>query len=75
MNGIYAGLGQSVGALIGGYLSKHWGIARAFSFCGIIDSVILSIFSAYVIKSWISNKKLGSNNTTLATSSETPKTK
>ncbi len=30
LNGVYAGLGQSTGSLLGGYLSKLFGIQRTF---------------------------------------------
>jgi len=44
LNGIYAGLGQSIGALIGGELVRTMGISAAFYRCATVDGVILLAF-------------------------------
>ena len=47
LNGVYGGLGQSIGSLIGGMLSKQMGLKKAFFTCGITDLVFLVIFLIY----------------------------
>lgn len=47
MNAIYGGIGQSLGSLIGGYLSKHFGIEKTFKYCAVVDFVILAVFLLY----------------------------
>ena len=47
LNGVYGGLGQSIGSLIGGMLSKQMGLKQAFFTCGIIDSIFLILFLLY----------------------------
>lgn len=44
---MYGGLGQSLGSLIGGYLSKRYGISMTFQRCAMVDLVILGIFLVY----------------------------
>lgn len=41
LNAMYAGLGQSLGSLVGGGLSKALGISKAFYLCSFIDVLIL----------------------------------
>lgn len=47
LNAMYAGLGQSLGSLIGGGLSKAMGISEAFYLCSSADIVILVVFALY----------------------------
>jgi hypothetical protein len=47
LNGVYGGLGQSAGALIGGSLQARFGTAQTFVVAGCIDIVILSLFTLY----------------------------
>jgi hypothetical protein len=49
LNGIYGGMGQSVGALIGGYLSRHHGIPQTFLICGMLELCVLALFSVYQV--------------------------
>ena len=46
LNGIYAGLGQSIGALIGGELVRTMGISAAFYRCATVDGVVVLAFVA-----------------------------
>lgn len=41
LNGCYGGLGQSVGSLIGGALSKRMGLSEAFKYCWKVEGLIL----------------------------------
>eukprot|EP00612_Vaucheria_litorea_P005823 CAMPEP_0171467374 /NCGR_PEP_ID=MMETSP0945-20130129/9922_1 /TAXON_ID=109269 /ORGANISM="Vaucheria litorea, Strain CCMP2940" /LENGTH=125 /DNA_ID=CAMNT_0011995857 /DNA_START=331 /DNA_END=705 /DNA_ORIENTATION=- len=47
MQGIYGGIGQSMGSLIGGGLSAFMGTAKAFYFYAGVDSAILCFFCLY----------------------------
>jgi hypothetical protein len=47
LNCTYGGLGQSLGSLLGGTLSKQLGIMQTFFLCGLVDSVILMIYLVY----------------------------
>jgi hypothetical protein len=47
LNGCYAGLGQSIGALIGGAMARKMGISKTFYACGVIDTVCLAIVATY----------------------------
>lgn len=47
LNGMYGGLGQSTGALIGGALSHRYGTPKAFILSGCVDIVIVSLFFTY----------------------------
>ena len=47
LNAMYGGLGQSIGSLIGGWMSSHFGISRTFLLCGAADLVCLKLFLAY----------------------------
>jgi MFS family permease len=47
LNGMYGGLGQSLGSLIGGYLSKRYGISSTFKACAAIDLVIFVLYMLY----------------------------
>jgi hypothetical protein len=44
---MYAGLGQSLGSLIGGAMCKRYGIQSTFQYCAAIDFGIFSVFLAY----------------------------
>jgi predicted MFS family arabinose efflux permease len=45
LNGIYGGLGQSIGSLIGGDMVRHGGISSAFFKCAAVDGVLLVAFA------------------------------
>jgi len=47
LNGMYGGLGQSTGALIGGHLSQRYGTPRTFVLSGLADIVIVVLFGTY----------------------------
>ena len=47
LNGIYGGLGQSIGSLIGGELVRSAGISAAFYKCAAVDGVLLLAFLGY----------------------------
>lgn len=47
LNGIYGGLGQSTGALIGGSLKERYGTSTTFIIAGIVDVGILLLFVTY----------------------------
>jgi len=48
LSGTYNGLGQSVGSLVGGALSKRIGIVRVFSLCAGVDVLLALVFAAYM---------------------------
>jgi predicted MFS family arabinose efflux permease len=56
LNGIYGGIGQSLGSLIGGELSRNFGIQKAFYYCAFADIVILACFSFYQLIVKLSSK-------------------
>ena len=45
LNGVYGGIGQSLGSLLGGALSKRYGIATTFLYCGAADCVVLALYA------------------------------
>jgi hypothetical protein len=47
LNGCYGGLGQSLGSLVGGSLSKRYGIPSTFLMCGLVDLAVLALFSVF----------------------------
>ncbi len=47
LNGIYGGVGQSLGSLIGGELSRRFGIKTSFLYCAIVELIILVSFILY----------------------------
>lgn len=48
LSGTYNGLGQSVGSLVGGALSKRIGIINVFKVCGVFDAVLATLFFSYM---------------------------
>jgi predicted MFS family arabinose efflux permease len=48
LNGVYGGIGQSAGAVLGGYLSKRQGIGRAFVLAAQGQAVVLLLFGLYL---------------------------
>eukprot|EP00981_Chlorochromonas_danica_P006279 scaffold1348_cov184-Ochromonas_danica.AAC.6 len=56
LNGVYGGLGQSLGSLIGGELSRKMGICRAFYSCAAVDLSILATFLVIQISLHFSHK-------------------
>ncbi len=50
---MYAGIGQSLGSLIGGALCKRYGISKAFQYCAWLDFAMLIAFLSYqLIQKW-----------------------
>ena len=49
MNAVYGGVGQSIGSLIGGGLSKKYGISKAFYIFAGVDAFMLFLFTLYRI--------------------------
>lgn len=47
LNGMYGGLGQSTGALMGGALASRYGTAKTFVIAGCTDIVILGSLLTY----------------------------
>lgn len=47
LNGMYGGLGQSLGSLLGGELSRRYGIVKAFLYCGATEALLLAAFVFY----------------------------
>lgn len=47
LNGMYGGLGQSLGSLIGGDLSRRFGIERTFLYCAAFNMALLVAFLIY----------------------------
>ena len=47
LNGVYGGLGQSLGSLIGGDLVRKGGISSAFYQCAAVDAGLLGVFGLY----------------------------
>jgi len=47
LNGIYGGVGQSLGSLIGGGLSSRWGTSKAFYLYGAADIALVGLFAGY----------------------------
>jgi MFS family permease len=68
LNGVYGGLGQSVGALVGGAMSKKYGISKAFYICGGVDFVTLSLFVIYQLR--LSLLKMTGENAKLTLSNQ-----
>ena len=48
LNGVYAGIGQSLGALVGGVLINKYGIRDTFLKCGITDFIIIVFYKIYI---------------------------
>jgi hypothetical protein len=46
---MYGGLGQSVGAIIGGNMSKKMGIVKTFFYTGAADFIAINLFIFYQI--------------------------
>ena len=49
LNGVYGGVGQSLGAIIGGYLAKNYGIQRSFEIAAVGSAVAAGVFGLYMI--------------------------
>jgi hypothetical protein len=49
LNGVYGGIGQSAGAVLGGYLSKRQGIGRAFVLAAQGQAVVVLLFGLYLV--------------------------
>ena len=48
LNAMYGGLGQSVGALIGGKLQHRWGTVQTFLYAGIADLCLVGLVVLYL---------------------------
>jgi MFS family permease len=57
LNGVYAGLGQSTGSLIGGKLCERYGIAGAFKRAGIGSIAITLIYSLLLVMTHNSSRE------------------
>ena len=62
LNGTYGGVGQSVGSLIGGYLSRKYGIAVAFRKSAVVSFMCFTVYLIYGMRKTVGrsmkNKKL-----------------
>ena len=50
LNGVYGGIGQSSGAIVGGYLSKRFGIQKAFMLASRGQLGVAVAYVAYLLK-------------------------
>jgi predicted MFS family arabinose efflux permease len=57
LSGIYNGLGMSIGSLIGGQLSKKYGITKTFMIGSKADTIVLFLYGAYVVLNSFHSKK------------------
>jgi succinate-acetate transporter protein len=48
LNAMYGGLGQSLGAIIGGKLQSKFGTSQTFIYAGIFDSCFAVLLIAYL---------------------------
>lgn len=64
LNAMYAGLGQSMGSLLGGALSDKYGISNAFMAAAKFDAVALFGFTSYQLINHIKDKKKRGNQGT-----------
>ena len=48
LNAMYGGLGQSLGAIIGGKMQSKYGTVKTFIYAGIIDAVFVVMLIAYL---------------------------
>ena len=48
LNCVYAGIGQSLGALVGGLLINKYGIRDTFLKCGIADFIVIVLYKIYI---------------------------
>ena len=62
LNAMYAGLGQSIGSLVGGKLSDRYGISNAFIVAAKVDAVALFGFIAYQLINHIKDKDKAGNH-------------
>ena len=61
LNGMYGGLGQSVGAIIGGSLSRKMGIVKMFFIAGAADFIAIILFIVYQVrKNHVENRSTSS---------------
>ena len=59
LNGMYGGLGQSVGAIIGGNMSRVLGIVRTFSIAAMFDFVLILTLITFHLRKYYSSKDDG----------------
>lgn len=45
LNGVYAGLGQSLGSILGGYCTKQLGTAKLFTYCAVANVIVFLIYA------------------------------
>lgn len=57
LSGIYTGLGPAVGSVIGGTLSKKYGIAMTFLMCAGVYTSMLALLVIWIGFDYLSNKK------------------
>jgi branched-subunit amino acid ABC-type transport system permease component len=48
LNAMYGGLGQSLGAIIGGKMQSKYGTVKTFIYAGIFDAVFVVMLIAYL---------------------------
>jgi hypothetical protein len=49
MNGLYGGLGQSIGSLLGGYLiQKLGGVGPAFRWCAMVEGAAAVLYGSFL---------------------------
>jgi predicted MFS family arabinose efflux permease len=48
LNAMYGGLGQSLGAIIGGKMQSKFGTVRTFVYAGIFDAFFVTALIAYL---------------------------
>lgn len=75
LNAMYGGLGQSLGALIGGKMQSKFGTVRTFIYSGLFDLHFACLVAAYLYsrggKSSFQNPKaLGNASTTTSTNED-----
>jgi len=58
LSGTYNGLGQSVGSLLGGLFSKHFGIVRVFVVCAAIDALLAVVFATHIYRTSPSSQEV-----------------
>lgn len=53
LNGLYNGVAQTIGSIVGGYLVHSYGMKTAFRICAIINTIILGCFGIPLIHNFI----------------------
>ena len=53
LNGLYNGVAQTIGSIVGGYLVHLYGMKKAFRICAIINTLILGCIGIPLIHNFI----------------------